>query len=187
MLSCMEKHQGQGGRGGQDLTSAAETLDWNTTVLLSDFPTRTKAGAYIRSYSHSFASFSSWRSSTTPSLHFFSPAPTSGTLLLQFLSPSCFPHWCVQASPHRAVQLAGAPLKTLTMKTFIQPPLSAEMKLSSFEEAFLLRNPFSRMETKGPAPCVTSLPAFSSGSLRALSFAEQKRTKHLGQFSITAL
>lgn len=42
------------------------------------------------------------------------------------------------------------------------------------------------MERKGPASTETTLRARSSGSVGALSVAEQKRMKHLGQFSIRA-
>lgn len=38
LWSCTEQQRGQGGGiGGQNLTSAAETLEWNSAGLLSDF------------------------------------------------------------------------------------------------------------------------------------------------------
>lgn len=164
----MEKQQGRRGKRRQHLTSAAETLGWNTALLLSDFPTRTKAGASIRSSSHSLL-FYSWRPSTAPSqysggfrsdIRYAAPAVSL---------PSCLPNSCVQSSPPTELfnwQERRSPLynpKTPTKKTFIQPPLSAEMKSSSFEEAFFFfaGKPFSRVETKGPAPSQTTLPAFS--------------------------
>lgn len=163
----MEKQQGRRGKRRQHLTSAAETLGWNTALLLSDFPTRTKAGASIRSSSHSLL-FYSWRPSTAPSqysggfrsdIRYAAPAVSL---------PSCLPNSCVQSSPPTELfnwQERRSPLynpKTPTKKTFIQPPLSAEMKSSSFEEAFffLPENHSAEWKQRGllPAkrPCLLS-------------------------------
>lgn len=162
----MEKHQGERGKRGQNLTSAAETLDWNSTVLLSDFPTRTKAGASISSYSHSLLlSILGVPPRLPPFIQGFVRsniryAAPAVSLPLVCLTRSCNPpptelsNWQERCSPLYN-------LKTPSWKTFIQSPLSAEMKLTSFEGFFfLLKNHSAEWKKRDllPAkrPCVLS-------------------------------